>query len=229
VNKIRRSGRSKRKGGAWYLVLVGVALAGIGLIGPAMALWPDGLTILENVNTGRLEGDVMFTKVYAQDKTLPHGEGWGSISCTIDSENGKQNHRITVDIDREKNKKNWVCNSKIENQGTIPVRFLPPPDYDDKAHNVPYVYENDALIVSYDLPQKVIKPGMQGLDPGKSVEGQIKIRLKTDVPGTYPFQLEIKCIQWNAYNQDPDWWNDTLHIYGTVVVAEPPQELSPAP
>ncbi|MEN6462465.1 MAG: hypothetical protein ABFC94_14010 [Syntrophomonas sp.] len=210
-------------------MLVGVALAGIGLIGPAMALWPDGLSYLEMTNTGDLTGSVLFTKVYAEDNTLPHGDGWGTVSCAIDFEDGKKDHKITVDIDRDKNKDNWVCNSKIENQGTIPVRFLPPPDYDNKAPNVPYVYEDDALKVSYDLPNKVIAPGMKGLDPGEAVEGQIRIGLKTDVPGTYPFQIEIKCIQWNAYNEDPEWWNDTLHIYGTVVVEEPPAELQQAP
>lgn len=199
-------------------MLVGVALAGIGLIGPAMALWPDGLSVWEEVNTGGLTGDVLFTKVYAEGKTLPRGEGWGTISCAIDFEDGKEDHKITVAIDREKNKTNWVLNSKIKNRGTVPVRFLPPT-----------VIADDALEVSYDLPNKVIKPGMKGLDPGKSVEGQIRIRQKTDVPGTYTFRIEIKCIQWNAYNEDPDWWNDTLHIYGTIVVEEPPEELPQAP
>lgn len=183
-----------------------------------MAMWNDGLSIWENITTGNLTGDLLFTKVYAEDNTLPHGEGWGTISTTIDDEDGKADHKITIDIDRVKNKTNWVCNSKIENQGTIPVRFLPPT-----------VTADNALYVAYDLPNKVIDPGQKGLDPGDSVEGQIRIRLKTDIPGTYPFQIEVKCIQWNAFNDDLNWWNDTLHIYGTVVVEAPPEDLPQAP
>lgn len=200
-------------------MLVGVALTiGIGLIGPAMAMWNDGLSIWEKVTTGNLTGNVLFTKVYAEDNTLPHGEGWGTISARIDDEDGKIDHKITIDIDRVKNKSNWVLNSKIENQGTIPVRFLPPT-----------VIADEALDVEYDLPNKVIEPGKKGLEPDDAVEGQIRIGLKTDAPGTYTFQIEVKCIQWNAYNQDPGWWNDTLHIYGTVVVEAPPEELPQAP
>lgn len=218
MNKIRRFCRSKSKGGARYFLLVGVALTvGIGLIGPVMAMWDDGLAIWEQVSTGTMTGDVLFTKVYAEDNTLPHGEGWGTISTTIDYEDGKQDHKITVDIDRVNNKTNWVLNSKIENQGTIPVRFLPPT-----------VTADPALDVAYDLPNKVIEPGKKGLDPGEAVEGQIRIDLKTDLPGIYTFQIDVPCIQWNAYNNDPDWWNDTLHIYGTVVVEAPPESL-PAP
>lgn len=219
MNKIRRSGRSKSKGGAWYFLLVGVALTvGIALIGPVMAMWNDGLTIWEKVSTGTLTGDVLFTKVFAEDNTLPPGEGWGTISTTIDYEDGKKDHKITIDIDRVKNKTNWVLNSKIENQGTIPVRFLPPT-----------VTADAALDVAYDLPNKVIEPGKKGLDPGDAVEGQIRIDLKTDVPGIYTFQIDVNCIQWNAYNNDPHWWNDTLHIYGTVVVEAPPENLPQAP
>lgn len=188
-------------------------MAGIGLIGPVMAMWSDGLIIEEIVNTGTLTGDVLFTKVYAEDKTLPPGAGWGTISTSIDYEDGKKDHQITIAIDGVKNKKNWVLNSKIENQGTIPVRFLPPT-----------VMADNALEVAYDLPNKVIEPGKKGLDPGEAVEGQIRIKLKNNVPGIHSFQIEVKCIQWNAYNNDPDWWNDTLHIYGTVVVEAPPQE-----
>jgi hypothetical protein len=208
VSKIKRSGRIKSQGSAWYLLLVGVALVtGISLIGPAMALWYDGLTIWEQVNTGKLTGEVLFTKVFAEDKTLPPGEGWGAISTQIEDEDGKEDHQIIIDIDRENNKRNWTLNSKIENRGSIPVRFLEP-----------VVTADEALEVAYDLPSKVTEPGKKGLDPEEAVEGQIRIDLKTDVPGTYTFQIDVKCIQWNAYNEDPDWWNDILHIYGTVVV-----------
>ncbi|NLK51713.1 MAG: hypothetical protein GX295_04605 [Syntrophomonadaceae bacterium] len=194
-------------------MLLGVALTvGIGLIGPAMAMWSDAIFIWEKVTTGNLTGNVLFTKVYAEDNTLPHGEGWGTISTRIDYEDGKKDHKITIDIDREKNKTNWVLNSKIENQGSIPVRFL-----------LPTVMADNVLDVEYDLPNKVIDPGKKGLDPGDAVEGQIRIKLNNDVPGTYQFQIEVKCIQWNAYNDDPWWWKDTLHIYGTVVVEEPPE------
>jgi len=188
-----------------------VAVAvGISLIGPAMALWNDELIIWENINTGYLTGNVLFSKVYAEDQTLPPGEGWGTISTRIENEDGKKDHRITIDIVRGKNKTNWVLNSKIENQGSIPVRFLPPT-----------VMADDLLYVEYDLPNKVIDPGKKGLDPGDSVEGQIRIKLNNDVSGTYPFQIEVKCIQWNAYNNDLGWWTDTLHINGTVVVLPP--------
>lgn len=187
---------------------------GISFIGPVMAMYNDSLSIWENLNTGNLTGKILYTKVYADDNVLPQGDGWGTISPTIDYENGKEGHKITIFIDRAKNKNNWVLNSKIENQGTIPVRFLPPT-----------VTADPALDVTYDLPDKDIEPGKKGLEAGDAGEGRIKINLLTDVPGIYNFQIEDKYIQWNALNDDLGWWNDTLHIYGTVVVEPPPLEL----
>jgi hypothetical protein len=190
--------------------------AGIGLIAPVMAIWNDSLSIWENVTTGNLTGNVLFTKVHAEDNTLPHGGGWGTISTGIDDEidNGdvKTDHKITIFIDQVRNKANWTLNSKIENHGTIPIRFL-----------TPTVCSDDALDVSYQLPDQVIEPGKKGLDPGDAVEGQIRIDLLTAEAGIYNFQIEVKCIQWNAFNDNLGWWIDTLHIYGTVVVEPPPE------
>jgi len=75
----------------------------------------------------------------------------------------------------------------------------------------------------YQLPDQVIEPGKKGLDPGDAVEGQIRIDLLTAEAGIYNFQIEVKCIQWNAFNDNLGWWIDTLHIYGTVVVEPPPE------
>ena len=188
--------------------MAGIALiAGIGLIGPAMAVFNDGVSIWEQVSTGDLTDKVLFVEVYPEDNNPDHCQKRGTISTRIDNEGGLKDHQIIIDIEREEEETNWVCNFKIKNQGTIPVRFLPPT-----------VIADDALQVEYDLPDKVIKRGKNGMDPGDEVEGQIRIGLNTDVSGTYTFQMDIECIQWNAFNEDPDWWRDTLHIYGTVTL-----------
>jgi len=212
--EIRRSGRRKGIGGAWNLLVLGVALTvGIGLIGPAMAMWNQGLIILEKVTTGKLTGEVFITDVYVK------ATEWGNISARIDSEAGERNHQIRIDIDGVYNQSNWVLKSTIENQGTIPVRCLVTSDTDEDQGDNP-------LAVTYELPLEVSEPGAPGLDPGESVDGEIRIELRTDIPGSYSFQVEVKCIQWNA---DKDaaagWWSDTLHINGMVEVVEPPLPL----
>lgn len=209
--EIRRSGRRKGIGGAWNLLVLGVALmVGIGLIGPAMAMWNQELIVLEKVTTGKLTGEVFFTDVNVK------ATEWGNISARIDCGAGERNHRIRIDIDGVYNQSNWALESTIENQGTIPVRCLVTSNTDEDQWNNP-------LAVTYELPPETTELGAPGLDPGQSVDGKLRIELRTDMPGLYPFQVEVKCIQWNADNDAAaGWWSDTLYINGVVEVTGPP-------
>ncbi len=173
-------------------------MAGLYLIGPAMGMWSEELLILEEVNTGELTGKILFTEF-----TEKVDDG-NSILFTG---SGNESQKITIDIEQEPNQTNWVYTFKIENQGTIPVRLESKVTANDD--------DDDALAITCTLPEDVI--GNKGLDPGASVEGKIEIDLKADVtPGTYTFHIDLKCIQWNAYYQGPDWWKDSLKICGTV-------------
>ena len=180
-------------------------MLGFGLIGPVLAIWGEGVSVVEKIDTGELTNKILFTEVYPDDN---------NIFARIDNEDGINSHSITIDINQVDDKNTWVCNTNIENQGTIPVRFLPPT-----------IFADNALQVEFYSPDQVAEPGKQCLNPGDSIKGQIRIGLTTEEPGLYSFQMNIHCIQWNALNNDPGWWTDTLHVYGTVVVEEPTEEL----
>lgn len=196
-------------------MMVGLAVTvAVGLIGPAVALWPEGISLMDNVNTGNMTGSILFTKVGNEDNILTQDEAGGMFVAEICFEDGAGEQGITIGLNEETDEINTVCNPEIENQGTIPVRFL-----------APDITADDALEVEFNLPDRVMKPGQEGLDPDDSVEGQLNLGLNTNEPGTYTFRIDIKCIQWNAYDDDPGWWSDTLHIYGTVAVEEPPDSI----
>lgn len=155
-------------------------MAGLGLIGPAMAMYGEAVSVWEQVNTGDLTGKIFFTD---------------SDQGNIGYYDGMKAHRITFDIEENEG----VCNFELENQGTIPVRILSPT-----------IMADTALNVEYDLPRS--------LEPGESYQGQIV--LYSEEAGSCLFQLDIECIQWNAYNDDPDWWRDMLRIDGTITWEE---------
>ena len=53
---IKRSSGYNSKKNRWLLILVSlVVILGIGLIGPAMALWGDSIYLNEDVNTGKVK------------------------------------------------------------------------------------------------------------------------------------------------------------------------------
>jgi len=179
-----------------------------------MAVWNEGLSIKENVETGELTEKIFFTEVYPGGDTLFAGNDWGSIYACMENDCGIENHKISIEIDRIKDKSSWTLNFGLKNKGTIPVRCLPST-----------VFADSGLLVECDLPDQIVNPGSSDVNPGESVKGQIKIKLCTDEPGTYSFQMDIKCIQWNAYDDGPGWWTDTMRVYGIVVVHEPPEEI----
>lgn len=194
------------------MLLVGIALmAGLYLIGPAMGMWSKDLMVSGEVNTGELTGKILFTGFTEKVDKADDGK---SILFTGSED---QSQQIKIDIvlepdkvNQESDKTNWEYSFTIENQGTIPVRFLTP-EITPNADNA-----DKALSLTCTLPENVTDKN--GLNPGESVEGQITIALQDVTPGTHTFHIDLKCIQWNAYGQDPVWWNDTLKIDGTVTV-----------
>lgn len=180
-----------------------------------MALQSDALSVLGNLETGILTGKVLFSKVALNDQALPYDDVCGTLSSAINAEVGEKGRHIVLFIDRSNNATNWVFNFEIENQSSVPIRFLPP-----------IATADPGLEVTYILPGRELETDNRELEPGDSRDGQIGIKLLTDEPGNYNFQIAIKCIQWNAFNNDLGWWTDTLLINGTVVVEPPPVSAS---
>ena len=128
----KRKTRGKRRRGSlfWQGLLLWVALtAGIGLMGPAVALWSDTLSIEESVETGDI--DPCFT-AFSGPGTVEVGDK--AVRITIGNAVYGQPYTYTY---------------TVTNRGTVPV----------KVETKSYQYDPQYLTVTDTFPQEDLDPG----------------------------------------------------------------------
>jgi len=190
----KRNGKNSR----WLIILVCIAVtAGLGLMGPAMAMWGDSLYVVEDVNTGNIDPVFSYSNGYKVS-----GVG-GSISTSFAADP----KILVVNISDAWHHSKWRSDFTITNMGTVPVRIEIPTITVDKVKYTILFWSwwEDALIVNCSLVNETV------LDPGQSIDENITIEMNTYKYGPFEFNLDFDCVQWNG-----DFWQDTLYIDGTV-------------
>lgn len=185
--------------------MLGLSLTlGIGMMGGTLAEWSDSLFALEQVFTG--EVNPVFAQV--TDISSPSS---ALLSTTIDGADGRDGHKLFINIDNAQWQDEFTCTFEIENRGSIPVKIQEPEISIDQIV-YPEVGSIEAVALTFDLPETI--------EPGSIAVGTITVLNNFDATGIYSFQVEIPCAQWNEQDSQP-FWRDRLYVDGQIGVKCP--------
>ncbi len=176
-------------------MIVVAVVAGMGLIGSAMALWGDTLCINEDVDTGYV--DIDFTASSGFKVSGSSGDCCGSGG--IDTEITDNDNTLVVDVDKGWLWSVWQTDFTITNNGTIPVKL------EDSTFSMK----------NTDVYEYLVEP-QDGtvIDPGASVTGSVQVEIKALKSKDRTFDGYIKFVPWNDGSTSN--WSETLHIDGDM-------------
>lgn len=196
MNIIKQAGKRSRRSGIWLLALLWFTItAGIGLMGPAMAMWSHSLFIEEDVNLGHIE--LVFSDYENQS-----GEWELNIIDGAEHEDGclkadSVDQQAAAFIEPAE----WTFGYQMTNKGTVPVVLdgLQPECFDLAGGGGMTIDPNHSGLLDPEL------------DPGESTTGTLRIECRGPVdPGSYRLDFYLPYSQWNL--PEAQGWNDRLHI-----------------
>jgi len=176
-----------------------LAVIAAGLVGGAMALWWESLTVDVTVHTGELDASLSVegawdneTAIAAQQgEPVPEVKNVSNVSCVL-SEDGNS---ITVTVENAYPGITYFCALNLENTGTIPFKVYSI----ELTGNITSVMTNTSGLVN-----GTIYEGLQ-MHPGDTVYDTLAITLTNSAEEnhTYTGTLTIVVEQWNEYPTAP--------------------------
>ncbi len=176
-----------------------IAVLAMGMVGGALALWWESLTVDVTVHTGTLDASLSVESFGDNETDIAAGMGEdnpevknvSNIYCDL-SEDGNS---ITITIENAYPGITYYCNINLENTGTIPFKVYSV----SLTGNITDVMTSDSGLVGDGIYE-----GLQ-LHPGDTAYDTIKITLTNDAEEghTYTGVLEIVVEQWNEYPTAP--------------------------
>ncbi|HWP97042.1 MAG TPA: hypothetical protein VN426_09325 [Syntrophomonadaceae bacterium] len=184
-NGHKRRGFTKKSG----LILAILLTLSLGLIGSAMALWEDSLTIVQTYGTGTFKPE--FTTNYS-DSIVPRDKG---ESISSDAATATDRTKNTVIIRNAYDNDAFIYNFYIQNNGTVPVKI---DDYKVKPDTMSSKV-TVAVFPTAPVLDRGISPGT-----GQIASGTIAIKVDADIPDGQIISVDFPCHQWNLPYSDSD-------------------------
>jgi hypothetical protein len=194
-----RSGKS----GKWPVFIVWFALvAGLGFIGPAMALWGDSLLIVEDADLGHIN-------LYFSDIDNDWCD-WGLKSIEIVDDGDHQDGRLKIESQDLRagiftgtwlGIAVWGFEYEITNNGSVPVKL-------GEIQSIQKDIGDGGILIDPNHRQHLDEE----LDPGESTTGIMTVTFWGPLGiGEHQCQFTLPYHQWNL--NDPDaGWHDELAV-----------------